>query len=448
MIAIANKEEQEITINDIVCNYTIKDYKEKYKKIMQFNKNKTAYIHQWYPFVEGYSKEFINSIVEEIDYKIDFALDPFAGSGTTPLELQNLGINCFSFEVSPFMFLLATVKLESNYKFKEFNENLNDIEIFLKNILNKNIRKKISPPVANTFQPRLNKDKWVFDIQVMDGILDIKYAINNHCKGIYRDLFKIALSSILLDISNVYRNGKCLSYKKDWKEKNITRSQVHEKFLIKLKDVISRDIEKIDKTKTLINNSKLCFYGDVRENLSKLNDNSIDLIITSPPYLNSRDYTDIYIAELWNLDLIKNYDELRLLRKRTFRSHVQIKHGNVALLDIKQLKQAIEKIELKKSDFWNTEIPQMIKAYFLDMEGLFKEFKIKMKPNRKIYFNVANSAYYGVEIKVDEIICEIAEKHGFVINEIREARQLKPSNQQKHQVKSLRESVIVMTSKN
>ena len=304
------------------------------------------------------------------------------------------------------------------------------------------------PPVANTFQPRLNKDKWVFDIQVMDGILDIKYAINNHSKGIYRDLFKIALSSILLDISNVYRNGKCLSYKKDWKEKNITRSEVHEKFLIKLKEVISKDIEKIDKTKTLINNSKLCFYGDVRENLSKLNNNSIDLIITSPPYLNSRDYTDIYIAELWNLDLIKSYDELRLLRKKTFRSHVQIKHGNVELLDIKLLKQAIEKIELKKSDFWNTEIPQMIKAYFLDMEGLFKEFKIKMKPNRKIYFNVANSAYYGVEIKVDEIICEIAEKHGFVINEIREARQLKPSNQQKHQVKSLRESVIVMTSQN
>ena len=82
---------------------------------MQFNKNQTAFIHQWYPFVEGYSKEFITNIIEEIDYEPQFALDPFAGSGTTPVELQEMGINCYSFEVSPFMHLLATVKLEREY---------------------------------------------------------------------------------------------------------------------------------------------------------------------------------------------------------------------------------------------------------------------------------------------------------------------------------------------
>jgi hypothetical protein len=87
----------------------------------------------------------------------------------------------------------------------------------------------------------------------------------------------------------------------------------------------------------------------------------------------------------------------------------------------------------------------MIKGYFKDMDTLFAKLKLKMQPSKKLYFNVANSAYYNVEIKVDEIVSAIAETHGFTINEIREARQLKPSTQQKEKIKSLRESVIVMT---
>lgn len=35
------------------------DYYKTYGRIMQFNKNKKEPIHRWYPFVEGYSREFI-----------------------------------------------------------------------------------------------------------------------------------------------------------------------------------------------------------------------------------------------------------------------------------------------------------------------------------------------------------------------------------------------------
>lgn len=39
------------------------NYYKTYGRIMQFNKNKKEPIHRWYPFVEGYSREFIQSIV-------------------------------------------------------------------------------------------------------------------------------------------------------------------------------------------------------------------------------------------------------------------------------------------------------------------------------------------------------------------------------------------------
>jgi DNA modification methylase len=425
--------------------YIVKDYTEVYKPIMQFNKNKTAFIHQWYPFVEGYSKEFITNILEEIDYEPQFALDPFAGSGTTPVELQEIGINCYSFEVSPFMHLLAAVKLERNYNLLDFTDHFITVGNFLKSDLQP-IRKFLLPPIAKTFQKQKGLEKWVFNTNVMNGILDIKYSISLVSDEKYRKLFSIALASILLDVSNVYRNGKCLSYKKNWLERKYSRRDVHQFFLDKLSNIFQPDIEKLEKLTSTVKNINYCMRGDVRRLISSIPDKSIDLVITSPPYLNSRDYTDIYMAELWILDLVKSYEELKELRHKTFISHVQVKHGLIETLDIPELKNVLEKLNLKKTVFWNSALPTMIKGYFKDMDTLFAELKLKMQPNKKLFFNVANSAYYGVEIKVDEIVSAIAEKHGFVINEIREARHLKPSGQQKEMIKSLRESVIVMTS--
>lgn len=425
--------------------YLVKDYTDVYKPIMQFNKNKTAFIHQWYPFVEGYSKEFITKIVEELDYDPQFALDPFAGSGTTPVELQSMGINCYSFEVSPFMHLLATVKLETEYSLSDFSDHNITIGQFLNGDLLP-IRQHLSPPVAKTFQPGKGKEKWVFNIGVMNGILDIKYAINLVDDEKYRKLFSIALASILLDVSNVYRNGKCLSYKEDWSEAKTTRRSVHKKFLDRLSNVFHSDIEKLEAMEFTASNLSYCIHGDVRNSISKIPNKSIDLVITSPPYLNSRDYTDIYLAELWMLDLVKSYEEVKLLRQNTFISHVQVKHGEIDTLDIPELKKVIRKINANEEEFWNNGLLTMIKGYFRDMDTLFAQLKIKMKPRKKIFFNVANSAYYGVEIKVDEIVCAIAESHGFKVIEIREARQLKTSTQQKESIKSLRESVIVIAS--
>ena len=96
--------------------YEYVDYFDLYGRIMQFNKNKMEPVHRWYPFVEGYSKEFIQSIVNEQITPINLCVEPFSGSGTTALELQNLGIKCISFEINPFMYLLAKVKLRTSYE--------------------------------------------------------------------------------------------------------------------------------------------------------------------------------------------------------------------------------------------------------------------------------------------------------------------------------------------
>ncbi|WP_207718696.1 hypothetical protein, partial [Mediterraneibacter gnavus] len=55
----------------------------------------------------------------------------------------------------------------------------------------------------------------------------------------------------------------------------------------------------------------------------------------------------------------------------------------------------------------------------------------KMKQNGRAYFNVSNSAYFNVLIDTLEICASIAEQEGFKVIEIRDARKLKTSPQQK-----------------
>lgn len=433
--------------------YLIANYLDTYGSIMQFNKNKNTYIHGWYPFVEGYSKEFILSIVDEFHdifgrYPTS-CLEPFAGSGTTPLELQKLGIKCFSFEVSPFMYNLSLTKMATAYTIESFKTYCNQIQAFIENCPEE-IEIVFPSPTARTIVEKDGLKKWNFNKDIMRGILDIKYAIRQLNNNTYENLFKLALASILLEVSNVYRNGKCISYKKNW-ENTVTysRNDVHLIYMNKLKSVFYNDIEKLDKLKkengSLFSNNGNCYFGDVRKLLSKnIDDNSIELVITSPPYLNSRDYTDTYIIELRMLDYVANNEDLRNLRRSTLRSHVQIKWDDVDMLDIDLLNIAICEISKNEHVFWNKSLLNMIKGYFQDMNILFKSLYNKLTPNGLIFFNVANSAYYGVEIKTDLIIAEIAESNGFIVREIREARQMSPSSQQKEAIPYLRESVIVM----
>lgn len=419
--------------------YKYKDYYEKYGRIMQFNKNKKEPVHRWYSFVEGYSKEFIESILTEIDNTNLICLEPFSGSGTTSLELQNNNMQCYAFEVNPLMYIITKVKLEKNYKLKKLKyyhlliqKRRNTIKVDLKSEF-------------STLYEDGNKSKWNFDLTVGIAIEKLRISINEIEDEIYRNLFFVVLSSILLEVSNLYRNGKCLSYKKNWQRIKHTELEVYNKFDEKINNEIVPDIGNIKKTK--VENNCLLYNEDSRVAIElRVPNNSIDLVITSPPYLNSRDYTDTYILELKALELTKNYEDIRDLRKKTIRSHVQVKWNDREGLDNDVLNNTLNLLENNSRGLrvWNSSIIDMVRLYFVDMKKIFKVLYKKMKIGGRIYFNVSNSAYFNVMINTLEICAKIAEDEGFNVIEIRKARKLKPSPQQRNYIKYLLEGVIVI----
>ena len=60
---------------------------------------------------------------------------------------------------------------------------------------------------------------------------------------------------------------------------------------------------------------------------SSLQSTQFDLVVFSPPYPNSFDYTDIYNVELWALGYLGSSADNRKLRGETLRSHVQIRRA-------------------------------------------------------------------------------------------------------------------------
>lgn len=415
------------------------DYYDNYGRIMQFNKNKKEPIHRWYPFVEGYSKDFINSILNEMNRSNLVCLEPFSGSGTTSLELQNNNISCYAFEINPLMYNIAKVKLENNYDLKE-------LEFWHNFIQKKRIISNINLETEfSTLYEGEEKTKWNYNEVVGKAIQKLNISINQIKEEKYKDLFLVVLASILLDVSNLYRNGKCLSYKKNWKKITFLEIDVFKKFDDKINKEIKVDIQSIKKSTQ--NNKDLLFNEDSRIGIEKrILDNSIDLVITSPPYLNSRDYTDTYMLELKTLGLTKTLKDIKKLRENTLRSHVQIKWQDSESINNKTLENTFDLLakSIKKEQLWNSSILDMIRLYFVDIQKIFHILYKKMKQKGRIYFNVSNSAYFNVLIDTIDICAEIATNEGFKVIEIREARKLKTSPQQRDKIKNLLEGVIVI----
>lgn len=430
--------------------YVYTDYTKIYGRIMQFNKNKQEPIHRWYPFVEGYSKEFIQSIINENKNEgrtIECCLEPFSGSGTTALELQSLGIKCYSFEVNPLMYLIGKVKLETDYDYKSAQYWFNDIT---------NTRSRLNDADLNSVFPTLyeseDRKKWNYDKPVGQAIKKLEIAIQTITEPIYKELFTIALASILLDVSNLYRNGKCLSYKKNWETIEISEADVFSKFDEKVTKELFVDIKNSAKNRSAVSqkNKFLLFNADSRYAINeKVKNESVDLVITSPPYLNSRDYTDTYMLELKTLGFTKDNSQIKNLREHTFRSHVQIHWNDETMIENTLLEKTLKELNKAAVNFelWNNSIIDMVRLYFVDMEKIFEELYAKMKIGGKVYFNVSNSAYFNIEIKTLDICASIAEQVGFSVQEIRKARYLKTSPQQKRHVKNLLEGVIVLEKK-
>lgn len=282
-------------------------------------------------------------------------------------------------------------------------------------------------------------EKWFFNYSVTQRFEQIRMAIDSSNTGKYRDILMLALIVAMYDVANARRDGKCWRYKKSWQSNNYCKKDLEKSFLAKIAEY-KEDLEELG---TLSGKTDIC-VGDARVmyKTQKIPEGRIfDGVVTSPPYLNSFDYTDIYRPEMLLLGVANSSLDLRKFRLKTLRSHVQINWPKSIPCTIPTVREVIAKI--KQFDLWDRRLIDMINAYFVDLEVVVRNCSRRVKPGGLMSFVIANSAYAGIVVPVDTCLMEIFARNGLQIVDYKILREtLGNGNHQRRSSASLREVLI------
>ncbi len=296
-------------------------------------KNRTRSVNQYlthwiYPYKGKFHPQMIRALLNIIELnKGDTVLDPFIGSGTTAVEAQLLGINCVGIDISPLCLLQSKVKTQSIHVLPQILE------------WKEEILKKVEINLFNLDHKALDK--------TIESISDEKV----------RNFYLMAK---LVAVSDNARRKK--DFTKAF-QKNLDLMILSVKDYVDIVRELKLELGKVD-----------IKAGDSR-NLP-LKDNSIDGIVTSPPYSIALDYVsnDAHALKTLGYDLEKLREEFIGVRGKGQR----------------------------KIDLYNE-----------DMKRSLEEMYRVLKPEKYAVIVIGNATYQGKEIKTVEFIIDYAEKIGF-----------------------------------
>lgn len=393
--------------------------------------------HRWYYYKEGFSPALVEKAIEHTGVrKDDLIIDPFNGSGTTTLTASLLGYKSVGVEVNPFTSFLSDAKIK-NIEINQLNHN--------ENKLMKYVHKGFTSPLLkfSTFSETKKLNKWLFNDSILNSFEGgWKYSCSISSLNL-RKLIRLALIVSAMQNCNATRDGKCLRYRITWRKNKYDKDS----FIAALKSNLSNIKSDIQENPIQVK-SKI-INGDCRKVLNKCDEiHNFKLCITSPPYLNTFDYTDIYRPELFLGKFVNSKQELYDLRLKTVRSHIQAKWHKPTINDFGVIyEKTMKHINDNKENLMSKYIPIMIQAYFEDIENILKILKTKAAKDSQIWLVVSNSAYAGLELPVDLIISEIATRIGWYLKEIGVLRYVqKRKTKHSPNVTELRESVIILSN--
>lgn len=406
-------------------------------------KELTHSIHS-YPAMMVYpiSRNIIKIVKE--NQHIKNVLDPFMGAGTVLLEALLAGCNdIYGNDLNPLAHKISKAKMTLIPKnmIKEYQVLASKIENeYVKNeyVLNNvaeyvtkcgyDITAKVTdktnwganaPYILNTFLENSGSSLKICDIKglgfwfVPKCILElqiIKNTIMKEPKGAVRDYFLVAFSEVTRLVSN-RRNGefkmyrmeaeKLLTYDPDVKKVFLEIALSNVNKMEDLKKRVSKDT--LGQTHLSLDNTKL---------LKDIPDNTIDLVITSPPYGDSR--TTVAYGQFSRVSLqwcdFDNLSHKEIIDiDKTLMGGVQYKKGFKYDLGSKVLGQELKEICIEKE---NIERAGDVYSFYKDLKDSLQTITRKCRKNSYQFWVIGNRTVKGVNLRTDEILVEFGKEMG------------------------------------
>lgn len=331
--------------------------------------------------------------------KNSLVLDPMIGSGTVMRTISELGYKGVGFDVDP-LAVLMTKAWTSKIEAARFL-NASDRILTASKELNS---KKIHLPWIDDDKATKDFIKFWFASRQIADLRKLSYKIYNH-KREYSTLYKIALSRLIITKSKGASLAADVSHSRPHKVREQNDFDVLTEFQ-KSCSQIAKAIS-VEKLKGEIQISK----GDAR-NLKTIQNNSVDSIITSPPYLNALDYMRGHkLSLVW---LGHKISSLTTIRSTSVGAEKAPNKNE----NINQAKDIVNQIQ--DFDSLPVRIQNMVYRYALDMDNIVKESARVLKKNRNATFVIGNSSLKGVYIDNTLIAEEAAHTYGLTLIDSKE----------------------------
>jgi hypothetical protein len=408
------------------------------------NGNASQPIHQWFRYKEAFASGLLRHVLRFLlpTAGPDVALlDPFCGVGTTLLAAQEASaagyrITGIGIECNPFVALVATTKIHWN------RIDADALPLLGEEVLRSAAARQVRLPTLSSITTGR-----CISTHIAARIVAIRDAILTLPASPTRDALLVGLGAAIEPVSRIRRDGRALRLVE--KEKPNLSAEVRKRWNMMADDV--RHMRARFGTPP----RQVVALGDGRRpGQHGVRPSTMDLILTSPPYPNNIDYSEVYKLELWLLGFIGEADDFLALRKRTFRSHPtcaevpSTKRGHRgfdAVLDRNPLRELIEPILVKVDRSVRRERRRVLLGYLFDTWTMLQQGHRALRAGGHAAIVVGNSLHGGSDtpyvIPTDILVAVLGECVGFEVTHLFVARGLKRRLAGNH---FLRDSVVLL----
>jgi hypothetical protein len=366
-------------------------------------------VHRWFRYSAGFSAEWVESVLK--NHNTEGVLDPFVGSGTVCVAADKMGISSYGIEAHPFVFRLGQGKLSWGENINEFGTAISTLKA-----LAVKSRDAVSLNEANALILKCYSEDSLRDLYSIKAAYS---KLANSWPASINSLVFLSVNSILRATSHV---GTA-----QWQYilPNKTKGRVSSPYdalelqaKMMMSDMRTMQGESVASKATLLPTDSRTLFG--------VPDNSIDLVITSPPYANNYDYADATRLEMSFWGEINGWGDLHgTVRKHLICSSSQhASKDKMKLAELladpvidpikEELTQVCNELDVvRKTKGGNKAYHLMIAAYFADMARTFQALRRVVKDGATLCFVIGDSAPYGVYAPVERWFGELALTYGF-----------------------------------
>ncbi len=375
-----------------------------------FSPNHVESIHRWYPYLEGFSSTFVEAMLKEFGFEGCCVYDPFAGCGTT-IAVSSYGkMKPYYCEINPFMRLVIEAKING---VRDMARRKKEALLYFAGIEQKARSNKPTLAEAKKIQAEAFEDKEYFIGTRLIEILAIKNAIHSlkAPSNSIKNLALIALGAIAVNSSELIRAGD-VRYRRE-NEKLPNSFSAFEEFHKKLSQISSDIASNMSAMMpvTLLANSALD---------APFNEKFIDIVITSPPYLNGTNYCRNTKLEMWLTGCIKNegtVSDLRGLSVAAGINNVSTKGRAPRIIaEVEEVASRLDKVAYDKR------IPELVRRYFSDAWIWLGNIAKVLTDDGTAIVDIGDSRFSGIHIPVPALLASIGEQVGLRCVERREVR--------------------------